>query len=261
MRTRPLLALVPLVLLTGSMLGQESLLPDAPGFQQASAPSSSSSAPPPPAQQGSQTAPVNPDEKQPKRILEILPNFRSVSAHEVVPPQTPGSKFLTATEDNFDYSSLTFCLFVALESEAANSTPEFHKGAPGFARYYWHTVADQTIENYMVEFFVPAATHEDTRYYALGHSGGGMLKRAGYAVSRAFVTKTDKGKPTFNISEVAGAGIAVSISDFYYPSKERTVSNTLDKWGYDVFLDALTFMFHEFWPDISHGLMHKSSNP
>ncbi len=38
----------------------------------------------------------------------------------------------------------------------------------------------------MVEFFVPAMTHEDTRFYTLGR--GGFLKRATYALSRVVVT-------------------------------------------------------------------------
>jgi hypothetical protein len=58
-----------------------------------------------------------------------------------------------------------------------NATPEFHQGAAGFARYFWHAAVDQTSENYMVEFVVPSITHEDTRYYTLGR--GGFFMRTG----------------------------------------------------------------------------------
>jgi len=92
-------------------------------------------------------------------------------------------KLVTATEDNYDYTSLFFAVFIAADSFATKSTPEFHQGAAGFARYYWHTVADQSVENYFVELIVPAVTHEDSRYYAMGREGGSFWKRAGYSLT------------------------------------------------------------------------------
>jgi hypothetical protein len=186
--------------------------------------------------------------------MGILPNFRSVSAGEIVPPQTPRQKVVTATEDNFDYTALLFAGVIAADSFVSKATPEFHQGAAGYARYYWHTVADQCVENYFVELIVPAVTHEDSRYYALGREGGGFWKRAGYSLSRVVVTKKDSGARTFNISEVAGSAAAVSVSNFYYPTKEQTVHNGLRDWGLDMTYDAVTFAFHEFWPDISHAV-------
>jgi hypothetical protein len=212
------------------------------------------SASPPPSQQA-----IPPDELQTKRVLGVLPNFRSVSPGQTVPKPTTREKFVTATQDNFDYSALLFGGVIALDAFAAKSTPEFHQGMAGYARYYWHTVADQSVENYFVEFIIPVANHEDSRYYAMGREGGSVWKRAGYSLSRAVVTRSDSGKPMFNLAEIGGAAIAVSISNFYYPTKERTASNGLRNWGLDVGYDSVTFMFHEFWPDISHGVFGKKA--
>src|SRR5258708_11138335 len=134
--------------------------------------------------------------KQTKRILGIIPNFRAVSANTKLPPQSPKEKFLTATQDSFDYSSLFLPAVVAGYSQATNQTPEFHQGAAGYARYYWHSYLDQAIENYMVEGFGPIITHQDNRYYTLGQ--GGFLKRTGYALSRTVITRTDAVNETFN---------------------------------------------------------------
>ena len=49
--------------------------------------------------------------------------------------------------------------------------PEFHQGAAGDGRYYWHSFVDQTVGNYFTEAIVPTLTHEDPRYYTLGHGG------------------------------------------------------------------------------------------
>jgi hypothetical protein len=78
----------------------------------------------------------------------------------------------------------------------------------------------------------PSETHEDTRYYALGREVGGFWRRAGYSLSRVVVTKKDSGERTFNISEVAGSAAAVSVSNFYYPTKEQAVHNGLRDWGW-----------------------------
>jgi len=195
---------------------------------------------------------------QTKRILEIIPNFRAISADEKLPPQTVKEKFVTCTEDSFDYSSIWIPAMLAGYSMATKATPEFGQGAVGYGRYLWHTAVDQTSENYMVEFVVPAITREDTRYYTLGR--GGFLKRTGYALSRAVVTRSDSGKDVFNVSEVVGAGAAAGISNLYYPSRESSFGNTGKNWGIDVAVDGMAFVAKEFWPDINRKLFQRKKS-
>jgi len=192
--------------------------------------------------------------QQTKRILFIIPNFRAVSANTKLPPQSVKDKFVTASQDSFDYSAVIFVGMLAGLQLGFNQTPEFGHGAAGYGRYYWHSFVDQTVENYCVEFIVPAIAHEDTRYYTLGH--GGFVKRTGYALSRAIVTRSDSGHPTFNAGEVIGAGMAAGISNTYYPSSERTISSTTGRWATNVGIDAGTFVFKEFWPDINRAIFH-----
>jgi len=212
-------------------------------------------APQPAAQQASSPPDSTPaDERQTKRVMGIMPNFRSVSPGEIPPPPTVREKFVTTSLDNFDYSALIFSGLIAANAMAGKATPEFHQGMAGYGRYYWHTLADQSVENYFVEFIIPSINHEDSRYYTMGRRNGGFFKRAGYSLSRVVVTRSDVGRPMFNYGEVAGSAAAVGVSTFYYPSPERTAQKALRNWGLDITYDAATFMFHEFWPDIHHGL-------
>ena len=192
--------------------------------------------------------------QQTKRILGIVPNFRAVSADTKLPPETVKEKFIDCTEDSFDYSSIFIPAVIAGYNMKERATPEFHQGAAGYARYFWHSAVDQTSENYMVEFIFPALTHEDSRYYTLGH--GGFVKRTGYALSRAVITRSNSGAQVFNISEIFGAGAASGISNMYYPSASRSVGNTASEWAEDVGIDAASFWFKEFWPDINRRLFH-----
>jgi hypothetical protein len=86
--------------------------------------------------------------------------------------------------------------------------------------------------------------YDDIRYYILGK--GGFFKRTRYALSRAVITRSDAGTATFNIGEVVGAGAAAGIPNLYYPSHERTFSNTATNWGMDVGIGAATFVCKEF---------------
>ena len=197
---------------------------------------------------------------QTKRILGIVPNFRAVSAGTKLPPETSKEKFMSATQDSFDYSSVFFPAVIAAYNMAERKTPEFHQGAAGYARYFWHSAVDQTSENYMVEFIFPIVTREDSRYYTLGH--GGFVKRTGYALSRAVITRSNSGNEVFNISEVFGAGSAAGLSNLYYPSSSRSAGATSSQWGLDVGIDAGVFWFREFWPDINrHIFRNKYSDP
>jgi hypothetical protein len=192
--------------------------------------------------------------KQSKRILWIFPNYRAVSAYTQLPPLSLKDKFWLATQDSFDYSSFVSAGMIAGASQANKSYPEFGQGAKGYGRYLWHAVADQAVGNYLTEAIVPAVTHEDPRYYTLGH--GGFFRRTGYAVSRLFVTRTDSGHGTFNLSEIVGNGAGAGISDLYYPSRERTWTKTGQKWVTQIALDGVFNIAKEFWPNINHAIFH-----
>ncbi len=190
-----------------------------------------------------------PEGKQSKRILWIVPNYRSVSADTQLPPLTFKSKMWLATQDSFDYSSFALTGIVAGIGQARDSSPEFHQGAPGYGRYYWHSFVDQAVGNYLTEAFVPAVTREDPRYYTLGH--GGFFHRTGYAVSRLLITRTDSGGRSFNFSEIVGNGAGAGISSLYYPAQERTWTKTGQKWLTQVAIDGIFNAAKEFWPDIN----------
>ncbi len=186
----------------------------------------------------------------PKRLFGIVPNFRTVSTDTKLPPQTVKEKFVDASEDSFDYSSLALAAVVALEGYVTTATPEFGRGGIGYSRYLWHSATDQTIENYIVEFIIPVVRHEDTRFYTL--TRGSFTKRAEYSIGRVFITRSDSGHNTFNSGEVVGAAAAAGISNLYYPQGERTARNFIDKYATNLGIDAASYFVKEFYPEITN---------
>ncbi len=192
--------------------------------------------------------------QQTKRILGVFPNFRAVSADTKLPPQTVGGKFKATAAQTFDYSDLPLILVLAGVDQAENSTPQFHQGAAGYARYFWHNAVDQIDENFWVQAILPSVLHEDSRYYTLGH--GGLARRTVYAFGRTFITRSDSGKETFNFSEIVGSGAASGISAAYYPTVDQTWTKVGQRWLENGVIDGATYVLQEFWPDINNKLFH-----
>lgn len=192
---------------------------------------------------------------QPKRILGVMPNYRAVSAGVRPPPFTPHEAFMVATRNSFDYSSFVFVGVTSLLAEGTNAHSQLGKGIPGYWAYYWRGWLDKTDGNYMVDFAMPIAFHQDERYYAKGE--GGVIKRSVYAATRVVITPNFNGKNGFNTSEILGRGISQAISLSYYPSQTQTPSGFAQKYAYAIGRDAFTNVFRELWPDINAHVIHR----
>ena len=190
-----------------------------------------------------------------KRILGIIPNYRSVGVGAQLPPQTARNKFTTAVSDTIDPSAFALAALLAGYNDARASTPEFHGGAVAYGRYFWHSLADQSIENMSVEFIVPALTHEDTRYYTLGT--GGKKKRLEYSLTRILITRSDSGKETLNLGELLGAGMGAAISSRYYPVSQRDAGSVLQQYALNLGIDAASYVLREFDSDLSRAFSRK----
>jgi hypothetical protein len=194
--------------------------------------------------------------KQTKRMLWVVPNFGAVDANKQLPPLSTREKFKLAAQDSVtDYSSYTWAGILAGQAMLLNSDPELGRGIAGYSRYYWRNFVDGISGTFFTEAIVPAVTHEDPRYYTM--ENGGFFRRTGYAISRAFVTKTDSGGTSFNWSEVAGNGLEAALSNAYYPPQERGLSQTARNWGTQMESAVLNHIFQEFWPDIRRKVFRR----
>ena len=214
-------------------------LPDAPQAAQTATPTKTAVAEDSSLNQGKQT----------KRILFIIPNFRAVSVDEKLPPMTAKDEFKLVLSDSFDYSSFIYVGITAGIAMEQKSYPEFHQGAAGYGRYYWHALADSTAENAFTEFLVPYPTREDPRYYTLGR--GGFAKRLVYSASRLAICRDNNANNTINLAEIVGAGASAGVSNLWYPSSYTTWTKTGQKWIIQLGIDGLGNIAKEFWPDVN----------
>ncbi|MGH9716881.1 MAG: hypothetical protein ACRD4R_09180 [Candidatus Acidiferrales bacterium] len=188
-------------------------------------------------------------------MMWIVPNFAAVSPGVEFHPMTPKQKFWMATEDSFDYSSFVWTGVLAAQSYALNQYPELGTGGVAYGRYYWRSMLDGISNSYFSEAIVPVLSHEDARYFTLGH--GGFFRRLGYSLSRVVVTYSDSGRATFNLSEVGGDFASSALSTAYYPPQERGIAKISEGWGTQLESAALNNIAKEFWPDIRRRLFHQ----
>jgi hypothetical protein len=190
------------------------------------------------------------------RLFYTLPNFLTLENSGQVPPLTTKQKFGVVARGSFDYVEIPWYGFLAGLSQAENSEPGYGQGAQGYGKRYGAAAADGTIENFMTGAILPSLLKEDPRFYQ--SSSGGFLHRTGYAVSRIFVTRTDRGTEEFNFSEIFGSAISASISTYsYHPHADKTLANTASVWGTQIGYDTIVIVVKEFWPDIRRMIGHK----
>jgi len=193
-------------------------------------------------------------EQPAKRILWVIPNFRTSPTLEEYKPISPKEKFKIASEDSFDRGTVALAAAFAGEAQISDATRPFGQGVAGYARYFGTAYADFVIGNFMTEGIYPTILHQDPRYFRKGTGSG--WSRFGYAVGQIFWTHKDSGGTQFNYSEIVGNSTAVAISNAYYPDN-RTVSNALVKLGAQISVDTAANILKEFWPDMERKFSKK----
>jgi hypothetical protein len=210
------------------------------------------------------------------RLFLALPNFLTLENSANVPPLTTGQKFKVVARGSFDKVQFPWYGFLSAISQAENSEPGYGQGWEGYGKRFASAFADGTIENFLTSAVLPSVLRQDPRFFQ--SSEGGFTHRAGYAVSRIFVTRTDSGHSQFNYSEIVGSAMAAAIStNTYHPrafittrynpatnmvtyvhhASSRTLSNTASVWGSQLGYDTITIVVKEFWPDIHRKMVKK----
>jgi hypothetical protein len=189
-----------------------------------------------------------------KRILGIIPNYRTSPSLQNYQPLTTREKFKVASEDAFDRGTIALAAFFGGEGQLTNSNQSFGQGVAGFSRYWGAAYGDFVIGDYMTEGVFPTLLHQDPRYFRRGTGTG--WSRVTYAMGQIFWTHSDSGRMQFNYSEVIGNSAAVAISTAYYVDN-RTASDAVGKLGVQLGVDMAANVLKEFWPDLERKFRRK----
>ncbi len=188
-------------------------------------------------------------------MFYVMPNFLTVQNEAEVNPLTWKGKFAITADGAFDPYEFSIVGILAGIRQAENAYPAFGQGFVGYAKRYGTAMADQVDANMMVGAVFPSVLRTDPRYFQMGK--GPFFHRFTYAISRIFITRKDSGGNTFNFSEPVGNGVAIGISNLYYPAADRSISSNLSGWGVQMAIDAFGNELKEFWPDIHRRITNR----
>ena len=183
-----------------------------------------------------------------KRILGIIPNYRTSPGLQNYEPLTPREKFKIASEDAFDRGTVALAAMFGAEGQLTNANRSFGQGGAGYGRYFGAAYGDLVIGDFMTEAVFPTLLHQDPRYVRRGAGSG--WSRVGYAMGQIFWTHRDSGGTQFNYSEIVGNSVAVAVSNAYYVNN-RTASDGVSKLGMQLGVDMAANILKEFWPDFT----------
>jgi hypothetical protein len=133
-------------------------------------------------------------------------------------------------------------------SEARGTLAGYGQGGEGFGKRFGSSMATGASSHFFGTFLLPAVLGEDPRYFV--KLNGGFKARAGHALRRALVIRTDAGSETFNWPGTLGPLAAEGLANTYLPDSERTVEKTFERYGIRLAFSAGNNLLKEYWPTI-----------
>jgi hypothetical protein len=121
-------------------------------------------------------------------------------------------------------------------------------GMQGFGKRFGADLAGAEASSFFKASLLPAVLHQDPRY--LPKRSGGVLPRAWYAATRAFVARNSHGGNTINGTELLGNLFIRSLANAYIPAQDRGFGRTMNGVIGAVLSDAQSNVLREFTPDI-----------
>lgn len=144
---------------------------------------------------------------------------RTIFPGEVAQHLTVADKFIYSGRQMIEPLNLLTSLISAGESQWRNSDPKYGTDSGAFGQRLGAALIREDSDRLFTNAVFPALLHEDPRYYRLG--SGTVTARTENALKQIFVARTDGGKKIPNYAGLIGRGLALGLTQAYYPDTSR----------------------------------------
>ncbi len=192
---------------------------------------------------------VSPARVTEERMLGVLPTYMVVDSASKAAPLTVKQKFQLFLRETTDPSTFASAAVTAALSQPGNSSPRYGEGAGPFGQRLGAAYADVALGNFFSDAVLASAFHQDPRYYRMG-PGHSVARRAAYSLSRLFLTRQDNGRTAFNSSGLLGMGMAIGLSNAYYPNCNVNGPTVTSHFVSNAIGASVGNLLPEFWPDL-----------
>ncbi len=165
-----------------------------------------------------------------------------------------GQKFELFVDNSISVNAVTWSALGSAVGQADDSPTGFEQGWDGYAKRFGSSMGRQASSEFFGTFLLASALHEDPRFYA--EINPTFFHAMKYSLQRIFVMRSDDGRDVVAWSRLAGPAMAEGLANVYWPDRNRTVGDTLFRYGLDLASRAGGNMLREYWPVFLAKISH-----
>lgn len=167
-------------------------------------------------------------------------------------PLTAQQKFGLFASNSVSIFTIVGAAMGAGINQARNTQTGFGQGAEGYFKRFGASMASAASNNFFGTFLLPSLLDQDPRFFV--RDTGNFGDKVGYATSRIFITRSDRGGEVINWSGMLGPLAGSALANTYLPADSQGVGNTFSRWSTSLASTAGSNVLREFWPTIVRKL-------
>ena len=165
-----------------------------------------------------------------------------------------GQKFQLFVDNSVSVDSFTWAVLGSAVGQATDSPTGFGQEWGGYGKRFGSDMARQASGEFFGTFVLASALHEDPRFYAEIHPP--FFHAMKYSLQRVFIMRNDDGREVVAWSRLGGPLMAEGLANVYWPDRNRTVGDTLFRYGLDLASRTGGNMLREYWPVLLGKISH-----
>jgi len=169
---------------------------------------------------------------------------------------SPGQKFELFLDNSIAVSSGVAATFGSLIGQAEDSPTGFGVSGTAYTKRLGSALARESSGNFFGVFVLASALHDDPRFFP--ERNPTLKQSVKYSFRSLFVSRNDQGQRVANLPGLLGPLLGEGLANVYWPDRNRTVGDTLFRYGLDLAVRSAGNMFREYWPVISAKVRHDS---
>ena len=210
----------------------------------------------PPGQTSADQAPNAPVPPKPVALYNLLQR-RSVVFPDIAYSNerlSAGQKFELAVDNSVSVNTIASAALGSALGQAYDSPTGFGEGWDAYGKRFGSDLARQASSELFGTFLLASALHEDPRFYA--EINPGFFHAVKYSVQRVYIMQDDDGSEAVAWSRLLGPAMAEGLANVYWPDRNRTVGDTLLRYGLDLAGRAGGNMLREYFPVLVGKISH-----
>jgi hypothetical protein len=167
-----------------------------------------------------------------------------------------GQKFQLFVDNSGSVHTVSWSILGAALGQADNSPTGFGQGWDAYAKRFGASMARGASNEFFGTFVISSVLHLDPRFYP--EANPTLFHAAKYSVQRVFIMRNDEGRDVIAWPRLVGPLMGESLANVYWPDRNRTVGDTLFRYGVDLATRAGGNMLREYWPVLHRKLGHST---